>query len=168
MNTDMAARSDLPRGCTPHDGDRHVVGIDYFNLREGAREDSLGTIHAVQAKPAMWSIWILGFEEQRRRMLGMAAAADITGKQTMCVRMSRLRSEGRPRSSTRLTKPATASGAQRISATARDILGDNVIPLNHHVARHHADIEAVDTYEDIGSTQSLTPRTSDHRDQRLH
>ena len=38
---------------------------------------------------------------------------------------------------------------------ARDILGGNGILLDHHVARHHADIEAVYTYEGTDSIQSL-------------
>ena len=38
---------------------------------------------------------------------------------------------------------------------ARDILGGNGILLDHHVARHHADIEAVYTYEGPDSIQSL-------------
>jgi alkylation response protein AidB-like acyl-CoA dehydrogenase len=40
-------------------------------------------------------------------------------------------------------------------AHARDVLGGNGILLDHHVARHHADIEAVYTYEGTDSIQSL-------------
>ena len=35
------------------------------------------------------------------------------------------------------------------------LLGGNGILLDHHVARHHADIEAVYTYEGPDSIQSL-------------
>jgi hypothetical protein len=45
--------------------------------------------------------------------------------------------------------------ARRVCAMARDILGGNGILLDHHVARHHADIEAVYTYEGTDSIQSL-------------
>jgi glutaryl-CoA dehydrogenase len=38
---------------------------------------------------------------------------------------------------------------------ARDILGGNGILLDHHVARHHADVEAVYTYEGTDTVQSL-------------
>ena len=38
---------------------------------------------------------------------------------------------------------------------ARDILGDNGILLEHHVARNHADVEAVYTYEGTDTVQSL-------------
>lgn len=82
--------------------------------------------------------------------------ADITGMQTMCVRMSQLQTEGRAAlEHAALTKLATAAGARRVCAMARDILGGNGILLDHHVARHHADIEAVYTYEGTDSVQSL-------------
>ena len=35
------------------------------------------------------------------------------------------------------------------------MLGGNGILLEHHIARHHADIEAVFTYEGTGTIQSL-------------
>jgi glutaryl-CoA dehydrogenase len=54
-----------------------------------------------------------------------------------------------------LAKLHTAAGARRVCAMARDILGGNGILLDHHVARHHADIEAVYTYEGTDSVQSL-------------
>jgi glutaryl-CoA dehydrogenase len=82
--------------------------------------------------------------------------ADITGMQTMCTRMSQLQADGRadlPHAA--LAKLATASGARRVCGMARDVLGGNGILLDHHVARHHADIEAVYTYEGTDSVQSL-------------
>lgn len=82
--------------------------------------------------------------------------ADITSMQTMCVRMSQLQAAGRADlEHAALTKLATASAARRVCAMARDILGGNGILLDHHVARHHADIEAVYTYEGTDSVQSL-------------
>ena len=54
-----------------------------------------------------------------------------------------------------LAKLATASAARRVCGMARDVLGGNGILLDHHVARHHADIEAVYTYEGTDSVQSL-------------
>ena len=82
--------------------------------------------------------------------------ADITAMQTLCLRMSQLQGERRaslPHAA--LAKLATASAARRVCAMARDILGGNGILLDHHVARHHADIEAVYTYEGTDSIQSL-------------
>ena len=82
--------------------------------------------------------------------------ADITAMQTLCVRMSQLQGEGRAQlQHAALAKLATASAARRVCADARDILGGNGILLDHHVARHHADIEAVYTYEGTDSIQSL-------------
>jgi glutaryl-CoA dehydrogenase len=82
--------------------------------------------------------------------------ADITAMQTLCLRMSQLQEEGRaelPHAA--LAKLSTAAAARRVCAMARDILGGNGILLDHHVARHHADIEAVYTYEGTDSIQSL-------------
>ena len=50
--------------------------------------------------------------------------------------------------------------ARRVCAMARDILGGNGILLDHHVARHHADIEAVYTYEGTDSIELMLMRDS--------
>ncbi len=81
---------------------------------------------------------------------------DITSMQVMCVRMSQLQLEGKAHlEHGALAKLHTAAAARRVCSMARDILGGNGILLNHHVARHHADIEAVYTYEGTDSVQSL-------------
>ncbi len=82
--------------------------------------------------------------------------ADITGMQQLCVRLAQLEAQGRARlEHAALAKLHTAAAARRVCAMARDILGGNGILLDHHVARHHADIEAVYTYEGTDSIQSL-------------
>ena len=82
--------------------------------------------------------------------------SDITGMQLMCTRMSQLQAEGRVSiEHAAIAKLNTGDGARRVCAMARDILGGNGILLDHHVARHHADIEAVYTYEGTDSIQSL-------------
>jgi glutaryl-CoA dehydrogenase len=82
--------------------------------------------------------------------------ADITGMQLTCLRMAQLQSEGRVRlEHAALGKLNTAAGARRVCAMARDLLGGNGILLDHHVARHHADVEAVYTYEGTDTVQSL-------------
>ena len=48
-----------------------------------------------------------------------------------------------------------AGEARRIVADARNILGGNGILYRYHVARHWAAIEAVRTYEDTDSIDSL-------------
>jgi glutaryl-CoA dehydrogenase len=82
--------------------------------------------------------------------------ADITGMQLLCVRLAQLEEQGRVRlEHAALAKLQTASAARRVCAMARDILGGNGILLDHHVARHHADVEAVYTYEGTDTVQSL-------------
>ena len=82
--------------------------------------------------------------------------ADITGMQLTCLRLAQLQAEGRARlDHAALAKLNTASGARRVCAMARDLLGGNGILLDHHVARHHADVEAVYTYEGTDTVQSL-------------
>jgi glutaryl-CoA dehydrogenase len=82
--------------------------------------------------------------------------ADITGMQLICLRLAQLQAEGRARlEHAALAKLNTASGARRVCAMARDLLGGNGILLDHHVARHHADVEAVYTYEGTDTVQSL-------------
>jgi glutaryl-CoA dehydrogenase len=54
-----------------------------------------------------------------------------------------------------LAKLHTASAARRVLADARDLLGGNGLLLDYHVARHHADIEAVYTYEGTDTVQAL-------------
>lgn len=82
--------------------------------------------------------------------------SDITGMQLTCFRMAQLQQQGRLRlEHAALAKLQTASAARRVCAMARDILGGNGILIDHHVARHHADMEAVYTYEGTDSIQSL-------------
>lgn len=81
---------------------------------------------------------------------------DITGMQLTCLRMAQLQDRGEVTlERAALAKLQTAAGARRVCAMARDILGGNGILLEHHVARHHADMEAVYTYEGTDTVQSL-------------
>ena len=82
--------------------------------------------------------------------------SDITGMQLTCFRMAQLQQQGTLRlEHAALAKLQTASAARRVCAMARDILGGNGILLDHHVARHHADMEAVYTYEGTDTVQAL-------------
>jgi glutaryl-CoA dehydrogenase len=97
---------------------------------------------------------IAGFQLVQDKLSHMVA--DITGMQLTCLRMAQLQMEGRIRlEHAALAKLNTAAGARRVCAMARDILGGNGILLEHHVARHHADMEAVYTYEGTDTVQSL-------------
>jgi glutaryl-CoA dehydrogenase len=82
--------------------------------------------------------------------------AEITGMQLLCLRLSDLVEDGRlTPGMASMAKMNHAAKARRIVADARDILGGNGILLAHHVARHHADMEAVFTFEGTDSIQSL-------------
>jgi glutaryl-CoA dehydrogenase len=97
---------------------------------------------------------IAGFQLVQDKLSNMLS--DITGMQLTCLRMAQLQDEGRVQlEHAALAKLQTASGARRVCAMARDILGGNGILLDHHVARHHADMEAVYTYEGTDTVQSL-------------
>ncbi len=54
-----------------------------------------------------------------------------------------------------LAKMNNARLAREVVADAREMLGGNGILLEYHIARHHADIEAVFTYEGTDTVQSL-------------
>jgi glutaryl-CoA dehydrogenase len=97
---------------------------------------------------------LAGFQIVQDKLANMVS--DITGMQMMCVRLAQLESEGRVRlEHAALAKLNTAAGARRVCAMARDLLGGNGILLDHHVARHHADVEAVYTFEGTDTVQAL-------------
>jgi glutaryl-CoA dehydrogenase len=83
-------------------------------------------------------------------------AAEITAMQLLCLRLSDLQDSGRlTPAMASLAKMNHAAKARAVVADARDILGGNGILLENHVARHHADMEAVFTFEGTDSIQSL-------------
>jgi glutaryl-CoA dehydrogenase len=82
--------------------------------------------------------------------------AEVTTMQLLCLRLSQLAAAGRMTDGmASLAKMNNAAKARQVVADARDILGGNGILLENHVARHHADMEAVYTYEGTDSIQSL-------------
>jgi glutaryl-CoA dehydrogenase len=90
-------------------------------------------------------------QDKLSRMLG-----EITAMQLLCLRLSELAQDGRlTPGMASLAKMNHAAKARAIVADARDILGGQGILLEHHVARHHADIEAIFTFEGTDSIQSL-------------
>jgi glutaryl-CoA dehydrogenase len=82
--------------------------------------------------------------------------ANVTTMQLLCLRLSQLQAEGKmtgPMAS--LAKMNNARLAREVIADAREMLGGNGILLEYHIARHHADIEAVFTYEGTDTIQAL-------------
>lgn len=90
-------------------------------------------------------------QEKLARML-----AEVTSMQLLCWRLSHLADAGRMTAAmASMAKMNNAAKARAIVADARDILGGNGILLENHVARHHADMEAVFTFEGTDSVQAL-------------
>jgi glutaryl-CoA dehydrogenase len=82
--------------------------------------------------------------------------AEVTTMQLLCWRASVLAGEGRLTDGmASLAKLNNAAKARAVVADARDILGGDGILLDHHVARHFADMEAIFTFEGTDSIQSL-------------
>jgi glutaryl-CoA dehydrogenase len=97
---------------------------------------------------------IAGFQLVQDKLARMLA--EITTMQLMCWRLSTLADEGRMTAAmASLAKMNCAAKARAIVADARDILGGDGILLQHHVARHHADMEAIFTFEGTDSVQAL-------------
>ncbi len=82
--------------------------------------------------------------------------ANVTTMQLLCLRLSQLQAEGKMTDAmASLAKMNNARHAREVVAEAREMLGGNGILLDYHIARHHADIEAVFTYEGTDTIQSL-------------
>ncbi len=82
--------------------------------------------------------------------------ANVTSMQLLCLRLSQLQAEDRMTAAmASLAKMNNARLAREVVADAREMLGGNGILLDYHIARHHADIEAVFTYEGTDTIQSL-------------
>ena len=97
---------------------------------------------------------LLGYQLIQNKLANMLA--EITNMQLMCLRLSQLLAEGKMTPGmASLAKMNNARKARQVCADARDILGGNGILLDYHVARHHADVEVVYTYEGTDTIQSL-------------
>ncbi len=82
--------------------------------------------------------------------------ANVTTMQLLCLRLGQLQAESKMTDAmASLAKMNNARLAREVVAEAREMLGGNGILLEYHIARHHADIEAVFTYEGTDTIQSL-------------
>ena len=82
--------------------------------------------------------------------------ANVTTMQLLCYRLAQLQEQGKMTDAmASLAKMNNARLAREVVAEAREMLGGNGILLDYHIARHHADIEAVFTYEGTDTIQSL-------------
>ncbi len=82
--------------------------------------------------------------------------AEIVAMQLTTWRLSVLRDAGRmTEGQASLAKMNNAAKARQVVALGREILGGNGILLDHHVARHFADMEAVYSYEGTNEINTL-------------
>jgi glutaryl-CoA dehydrogenase len=82
--------------------------------------------------------------------------ANVTSMQLLSLRLGQLQQEGKMTAAmASLAKMNNARLAREVVGEAREMLGGNGILLEYHIARHHADIEAVFTYEGTDTVQSL-------------
>ncbi|HET8911004.1 MAG TPA: acyl-CoA dehydrogenase family protein [Ktedonobacteraceae bacterium] len=94
------------------------------------------------------------FQIIQSKLAGMLA--NVTSMQLLCLRLGQLQGEGKMTAAmASLAKMNNARLAREVVADAREMLGGNGILLEYHIARHHADIEAVFTYEGTDTIQSL-------------
>jgi len=97
---------------------------------------------------------LVNFQIIQNKLASMLA--NVTSMQLLCLRLSQLQAEGKMTGSmASLAKMNNARLAREVVADAREMLGGNGILLEYHIARHHADIEAVFTYEGTDTIQSL-------------
>jgi glutaryl-CoA dehydrogenase len=97
---------------------------------------------------------LVSFQIIQNKLASMLA--NVTSMQLLSLRLAQLQQEGKMTASmASLAKMNNARLAREVIADAREMLGGNGILLDYHIARHHADIEAVFTYEGTDTIQSL-------------
>ncbi|HUJ06750.1 MAG TPA: acyl-CoA dehydrogenase family protein [Streptosporangiaceae bacterium] len=97
---------------------------------------------------------LASFQIVQQRLVSMLA--DLTAMQLYCLQIGRLADAGRLTPTVAgLAKMHNTRKARLIAADARDLLGGNGILLDHHVARHMADLEAIHTFEGTETIQTL-------------
>jgi glutaryl-CoA dehydrogenase len=132
------------------DRTRYTVAWRALGLATASYE--LALAHALQRE--QFGQPIAGYQLVQDKLARMLA--EITAMQLMCWRLSKLADADRMTPAmASLAKMNHAAKARAIVADARDILGGDGILLDHHVARHHADMEAVFTFEGTDSVQAL-------------
>jgi glutaryl-CoA dehydrogenase len=96
-----------------------------------------------------------GYQLVQQKLVTMVA--EITKAQLLCLRLGRLKDEGKLRpEQVSLAKMNNVSEALRIARLARDILGANGITDEYPVIRHMLNLETVNTYEGTEDVHRLT------------
>lgn len=129
--------------------------------RQGVAWEALGHAEAAYSYALEYALQrkqfgrpIAGFQLIQDKLARMVA--EITSMRLLCMRLAQLNVEGKDSLAvSSLAKLHTASGARRVCADARDLMGGNGLLLEHQVARHLADVEATYTYEGTDTVQAL-------------
>jgi glutaryl-CoA dehydrogenase len=129
---------------------RYTVAWRALGIALGAYEAAL----AYAQQREQFGQPLVAFQLVQEKLASMLA--EITAMQLMCLRLSQLAQQDRMTAGmASLAKRNHAAKARQVVADARDILGGNGILLENHVARHHADMEAIFTFEGTDSIQAL-------------
>ncbi|MHC1725898.1 MAG: acyl-CoA dehydrogenase family protein [Syntrophobacteraceae bacterium] len=97
---------------------------------------------------------IASFQLVQQKLVRMLT--EITKAQLLCIRLGRLKDEGRARHThISMAKMNNAAEALKIARTARDILGANGISLGYPVIRHMLNLETLNTYEGTADIHTL-------------
>jgi glutaryl-CoA dehydrogenase len=132
------------------DRTRYTVAWRALGVAQAAYE--LALAHTLQRE--QFGQPIAGYQLVQEKLARMLA--EITSMQLLSWRLSKLADAGRMTAAmASLAKMNNAKKARTILADARDLLGGDGILLQHHVARHHADIEAIYTFEGTDHVQAL-------------
>jgi hypothetical protein len=98
---------------------------------------------------------LASFQLVQAKLAGMLT--EITKAQLLCLRLGRLKDEGRARhSQISMAKMNNAREALEIARAARDILGANGISLGYPPIRHMLNLETVNTYEGTEDIHKLS------------
>ena len=109
---------------------------------------------AYATKRAQFRKPIAHFQLVQQKLARMLA--EVTSLQLLCLRVSQLITSPRlTPGMASLAKMQACLKARQVAADARDLLGGNGILLEHHVAKHQADMEGIFTLEGTDHTQSL-------------
>ncbi len=129
---------------------RSAVSFEALGIAMGAYEAALDYAQKRQqfGKP------IAGFQLIQDKLVRMLA--EITAMQCLCFRLAEISVQGEAApEQPALAKVVCGGGMRRVVSLAREVLGGNGILLEHGVARHFADAEAVYSYEGTQDINTL-------------
>jgi glutaryl-CoA dehydrogenase len=132
------------------DRTRYTVAWRALGIAEAAYD--LALAHTLQRE--QFGQPIAGYQLVQDKLARMLA--EITSMRLLSWRLSKLADEGRMTAAmASMAKMNNCKKARAIVADARDLFGGDGILLEHHIARHHADIEAIYTFEGTDHVQAL-------------